>query len=183
MWSTLKSALRLEAPEVIEARRRMALDHQDPRRRFVFALLAISCAVDPAYDEDAAHAAITDGYGIRSRDRVVPEIGRFLGGTGSTPAYDAFRAAFLARAGQGAGMLDVMSAWAWAGRAGQLVQRSYPSFRDYGMGYIDGHLDHRRREGDDPATLERQRQTLLTRVGRHARGVWARTPFDTHLGT
>ena len=182
MWSMLKSALRLEAPEIIEARRRMALDHQDPRRRFVFAVLAISCAVDPAYDEDAACTAITDGYGIRSRDRLAPAIDRFVGGTGSTPAYDAFRAAFLARAGQGAGMLDVMSAWAWACRAGQLVQRSYPSFRDYGMGYVDGHLDDRRSQGDDAATIERHRQNLLAKVDRLARGVWARAPFDTHLG-
>ena len=182
MWSMLKSALGLEAPEIVEARRRMALDHQDPRRRFVFAVLAISCAVDPAYDEELAHTAITEWYGIRSRDRLAPAIDRFLRGTNSTPAYDAFRAAFLARAGQGAGMLDVMSAWAWAGRAGQLVQRSYPSFLHYGMGYIDGHLDYRRSEGDDAATLERHRQNLLTKAGRLAKRVWAQTPYETHLG-
>jgi hypothetical protein len=88
---------------------------------------------------------------------------------------------FLARAGQAAGLLAEPASWAWALRAGQKVQQSYPSFAHYGMGFIEGHLGHRRRMGDDAATIEGYRRKLLATLNTNHQGLWARTPYQVRL--
>jgi len=182
MWNKLKSALGLGGdPELAAAQHRMQVDHQDPRKRFVFAVIAISYKADPAYQEGFAKMAIRDWYGIGSPEKLGIRISGFLRGTSSTPAYDAFRATFLARAGVPAGMLTDEESWTWALRAGQMVQRSYPSFMHYGMGYLDGHLAYRQSCGDEPAALERYRHNLLATMNELTRSLWTQISFDTAL--
>jgi hypothetical protein len=181
MWGKLKSALGLgQDRELAAAKARTLEDHGDPRRRFVFGVLCVSYEADPAYLE-STRPAVRDWYGIETPGELVEEIQAYLDDGGDNPAYDAFRAAFLARAGQAAGMIDEEESWRWAIAAARKVQRSYPSFMHYGMGYLEGHLDYRKSQGDDDQTIEGYRKNILARLNERAKDPWAQTPFDTAL--
>ena len=185
MWNKLKSALGFgEDPVVIEAKKKTAVDQADPRKRFVSGMLAISPAdggADPAYLTNFARTAITEWYGIASPQDLAQRIQNYIEGYGSTPAYDIFRAVFLARAGFGAGYLDDAGSWSWAFNAARKLQQTYPSWDHYGMGYAEGHLAYRKSEGDDSQRLQEIRQNLSQQIGELARGIWAQTPFNTPL--
>ena len=60
-----------EDAESREARRRMAIDMQDPRKTFVWGVVSISYEVDPAYLPAHASTAIREWYGVRSPDDIV----------------------------------------------------------------------------------------------------------------
>src|SRR5262245_43042438 len=102
MWNKLKSALGFgEDPVIAEAKRKTLLDQADPGKHFVSGLLAISSSsggADPAYQTEFAKTAITEWYGIESPQELERRIQDYIDGYGETPAYDLFRAVFLARA-------------------------------------------------------------------------------------
>jgi hypothetical protein len=185
MWNKLKSALGIgEDPVVTEAKRRTQLDLADPRKRFVCGMLEISPNVsgaDPAYQTDFAKTAITEWYGIKSPQDLGRRIQDYIDGYGSSPAYDIFRAVFLARAGFGAGYLDDAGSWSWAFAAARKLQQTYPSWNHYGMAYLEGHLEYRKSEGDDPQRLQEIRQNLTQSMSELSRGIWGQTPFNTPL--
>jgi hypothetical protein len=182
MWNALKSLLGAgEDPELVEAKRRTEMDRMDPRRRFVFGVLAISYQADPGYMVEHARTAVRDWYGISTRAELVERLEDYLRVSMSTPGYDAYRATFLARTGLPAALLNEGESWTWALAAARLVQRSYPGWREYGMGYLEGHLAYRQSQGDDAATVARYRQNLMVAIDKQSRDVWARTPFATAL--
>jgi hypothetical protein len=185
MWNKLKSALGFgEDPAVTEAKRRTLLDQADPRKRFVSGLLAISSSsdgADPAYMTEFARTAITDWYGIESPQDLARRIQDYIDGYGATPAYDLFRAVFLARAGFGAGYLDDAGSWTWAFNAARKAQQTYQAWNHYGMGYLEGHLDYRKSQGDDAQRLQEIRQNLTQTIAELSRGLWGQTPWNTPL--
>jgi hypothetical protein len=180
MWSQLKYRIGF-GDELSAARARMHADHEDPRKRFVFSILAISYPTDPAYRPEFARTAVRDWYGVGSPAAVVEAITGYVQGSSSTPAYDAFRAAFLARAALPGGLVTEAESWAWGRRAGERVQQSYRDFAAYAVGYVEGHLDYRRRCGDRDDRLEHHRQSLAATAAALGATLWARTPFDTPL--
>ena len=103
-----------EAPEVKAARRAMQADLAvDPRRGFVVGILAVSYEVDPGYLKAHATEALTQWYDVRSAAAI--EAYRF--GVPDGGAYDAFRHAFLARAGFAAQLRHQLEDLAKAGGA------------------------------------------------------------------
>ena len=180
MWSKLKSALGFgEDPEIQAAKTQMEIDHTDPRKRFVSGVLAMSQDVDPAYLAQFATTAVSEWYGIESREELIERIEDYLEGVDAPAGYDAFRAAFLARAAVATRFLNPDESWEWAFKAARKVQRSYPNWNAYGMGYLEGHLAYRKSEGDGEDEVRQYRQNIVERMGAHSKGIWARTPFDT----
>lgn len=167
--------------EEAESRKRMAGDEHDPRRRFVFGVLAMSYEVDPGYMPKHAAMAIREWYGVEDRDDLLSRIHDYVEGYNDSRAYDAFLGTFLARAGFGAGMLSEEESWNLAFSASRTIQTAYASWGDYGRGYLVGHLGYRKEQGDDSDTLKERRKTVEERIARHERELWPRTPFQTSL--
>lgn len=181
MWKMLTSLFGGgEKSEYELAMERTGSDGLDPRKRFVFCVLAVSNDVDPAYMVERSKTAVGEWYGIHSASKLEERITGYLEVGFSTPAYDAFRAAFLARAGLAAGLLSEGASWDAAFKAGRKVQASYASFRDYGMGYVEGHLDYRKNQGDPVARLAEIRQSKLSHMGDLVKDVW-KLSFTTPL--
>ncbi|HVR18763.1 MAG TPA: DUF1266 domain-containing protein [Polyangiaceae bacterium] len=184
MWKGIKALFgmgeKADPPEVVEAKRRMAIDAAEPRKRYVWCVLAISTSerVDPGYLPEFASKAIREWYGMKSREKLLENIAYYIGGTGSTPGYDAFRAAFMARAGFGAGMLSEDESWDAAFRVVRNLKRSYPSWDHYANGYLDGHLAFRKKQGDSDDALQRYRRNILERQRIIASTVWPQTPYE-----
>lgn len=163
--------------ELAEAEQKTAADGSHVSRRIVFGLLAISNQVDPAYRAEFSRMAIADWYGIHDRDELIRRINNYVEGGFSTPAYDAFRAAFLARAGAGAGYLTQETSWQLGLDAVRQVQQAYDGWMAYGIGYLDGHLEYRRGQGDDHETLKERKATVMRQMSKCSAEIWARTPF------
>ena len=181
MLSFIKKMFGGEDAESKEARLRMAADLQDPRRTFVWGVLAISYKLDPGYLKSHATQAVRDWYGVSSAQ----ELRSFTPdsfGTRSHPAYNQFRLCFLARAGYGAGLLDEATSWGWAIQEAAVVQRYYRSWDEYAQGYIAGHLEYRASQGDPQDRLEEIRRNLSGDVPEKHRTVWTAIPFQTPMG-
>lgn len=169
-----------EDAETREARKRMDVDLRDPRRAFVWGIVAVSYNVDPAYLRAHATEAIRDWYGVTSaQDLLSRNPGSFV--ANQHVAYNQFRLCFLARAGFGAGLLDEASSWDMAIRNAALVQQHYSSWQHYGQGYIDGHLSYRAHEGDSPERLNEIRNSLAEKLSVKQRTVWSAIPWNTRL--
>lgn len=180
MWNIIKSVFGFgEDKEVTLAKTRMQADQQDARKRFVFSLLAVNQKADPGYLTKFSETAVSEWYGISNPQELVDRITYYLTDTDSSPGYDAFRAAFLARAGAAVGMLSDHDSWAWAFRACQKVQQTYPSFMHYGMGYLEGHLNYHRDSGADEEQVDIYRQSALRKFQELSTGLWAQTAFNT----
>ena len=187
MWNALKSALGFapsgppDSPEVAAAKVQMATDHLDPRKRFVWCALAISAdePADPGHRAAYSTTALTEWYGMGSRDELLGNLDFYFKGTGSTPAYDAFRGIFMARAGAGANMLSDQESWEQAYRFVRKMKQAYPSWNHYGSDYVEGHIRHRQKEGDSDEHLVKVRRNMLEHFGRVARGLWTSTPYET----
>lgn len=164
-------------PELAEAEAKTTADGEHVPRRFVFGLLAISNQVDPAYRVAFSRMAVADWYGIHDRDDLILRINEYVEGGLSTPAYDAFRAAFLARAGVAAGYLTQEASWQLGLGAVRRVQQVYDGWMAYGVGYLDGHLEYRRGEGDDHETLKERKASVMRQMSECSAGIWGRTPF------
>lgn len=168
-------------PEVAAARERMNRDHVDAAKRSVFCLLAISNPADPAYRQKMAQTAVAQWYGIEDRNELIERIHEYLEGGMSTPAYDAFRAAFLARAGEAVGYLSSDESWQLAQQAVRRVQQTYDGWMSYGIGYLEGHLNYRRSEGDDHDTLQERKAGVMQKISELSADLWGRTPFTTAI--
>jgi len=59
--------------------------------------------------------------------------------------------------------------------------QTYQGFYQYGMGYLEGHLDYRKSEGDDEERLREIRQNLTQSIGELSRGIWGQTPWNTPI--
>ena len=162
-------------PETAEAKRRMTQDAADPRRRMVFGLLAMSYELDPAYLQGHATTAIREWYDLSSADQLRKEVHAYLR---SNDGYDVFRAVFLARAGQGAGMLTEDESWNLAFEAVRRAQAGYTDWPHYGAGYLAGHMKYRKSQGDDEATLARYHGNITQRMQKNQTGAWT-VPFRT----
>ncbi len=184
MFGWLKSLFGTsEDPEVAEAKRKMDLDKADPRRRYIWSILAISSSsqADPGYLPGFATMAMRDWYGMKSREALLRNIDYYIEGTGSTPGYDVFRAVFMARAGFGAQMLSEDESWEAAYRVARKMQQAYSSWNHYGMGYIEGHIAYRTKQGDDAETVAGYRKNLLERFQTLSNTNWHETPFQTPI--
>ena len=178
MWSKIKSALGFGLGEVTA---KMDVDHQDPRKRFAWCILAVSpgANADPAYRPEFAKKAITEWYGMESRQELIENIDFYISGTGSTPGYDSYRAIFMARAGLGAGMLTETESWEAAFKVLRKLQSTYRSWNEYGSGYLEGHLAYRKEQGDDDETLAEHRRNAIENITELNQGLWTKTPFNT----
>lgn len=186
MWNAIKTMLGMgepERPEITQAKTRMQADAADPRKRYVWCILAISTSeeADPGYLPDFSSTAIREWYGMKTREKLLSNIDYYIEGTGSTPGYDAFRAVFMARAGFGAGMLSEGESWEAAFRVARKLKESYPSWNHYAQGYLQGHLDYRKSEGDSEDALARYRRNILERYRVIAGSVWPQTPYETQV--
>jgi hypothetical protein len=187
MWKGIKSLFGMgeepDPPEIVEAKRRMAIDASDPRKRFIWGALAISTSerADPGHLPAFANKAIREWYGLTSREKLLSRIDYYVEGTGSTPGYDAFRGLFLARAGFGAGMLSEDESWEASYRVARKLKQSYPSWNHYVHGYLEGHLAYRKGEGDSEDDLQRYKRNILERHRIIASSVWPQTPFETPI--
>jgi hypothetical protein len=128
-----------------------------------------------------ARTAVSEWYGIKSREQLLERIEDYIEGKMSTPAYDAYRATFLARAGLPAGYLGVDESWQLSLRAAQRVQQTYDGWLAYGMGFLQGHLDYRKGCGDDAAKLADNRKDMLQHLNGLSQGIWSTTQFRTPL--
>lgn len=163
-----------EAPEVKAARRAMQADlATDPRRGFVVGMLAVSYEVDPGYLKAHATEALTDWYDVRT----AAAIEAYQFGVPDRGAYDAYRHAFLARAGFAAGLLPELRSWQLAFQQAALVTQRYRSWPEYGEGYLQGHLAYRRSQGDPPARLGEIEASTRARLTKLAGTRWAALPF------
>ena len=160
---------------------RTQADHADPRKRYVFAIMSLLYEADPAYQKKVFGVALSDWYGIESRDELLSRMQDYLSSSGAGVAYDAFRAAFLARVGFGAGHLSEEDSWAWALRAAQKVQATYRNWGEYGMGFLEGHLEYWRDSGKDDEYLQDRRQHVMAQIQARSSGLWANTPFNLPL--
>jgi hypothetical protein len=172
---------RAESAEVRAGRARMVVDHRDPDRRFAFGLLAVSYSVDPAYLPVHATMAVRDWYNLASTVGVRERILQYALLRGRNPGYDLFRAAFLARAGLGAGLLGEDESWHRALQVATEVRATFSSWQRYALSYEAGHLEHRRALGDDRAAIDEHRDEIRARVGRLVRTLWRDTPFPNQL--
>jgi hypothetical protein len=166
--------------EVERAIERTEADRGDPRKRYVFAVLAVSCEGDPAYMPEHANKAVRTWYRIGSLPELVARMSKYLDGTSERLAYDTFRAAFLARAGFAAGLIGEADSWEWALRAARVVQTRFTSFEEYGLGYLEGHVWYRSGQGDGPAALDEVRKGKLELFEQLKRDAWT-VPFTTPL--
>jgi hypothetical protein len=181
MLGWLKKMFAGEAPEEKQARERMALDAQDRRKLFVWGVLCMAEAHDPGWKPAYARTAITEWYGISSKEQLLAQTANGFRASGQ-PAYDYFRLAFLARAGFGAGMLSEAESWDLAFRAAQAIQAAYPDWRAYGAGYRDGHLAYRASCGDPPDVLAQYRANLDAKIEEKQRTVWVAIPWGPLAG-
>jgi hypothetical protein len=182
MFSAILQALGLrENPAVVEAKKKTSLDHADPRKRFVFATIAMSYDADPAYLVEHAREAMLDWYGIRDRTALIDRLEYYMEGTESTRAYDLYRAMFLARAAVAVGFLSDAESWWWASAIASSVQRYYRDWASYGSDYVEGHVAYRQSQGDDPETLRDCRENARKNVASCATEWWAGTPFATPM--
>lgn len=180
MWSAIKKMFSGEDAESKHARERMAVDLRDPRKAFVWGVVAVSYKLDPGYLTAHATEAIRDWYGVKDAASLMSFSPQSFG-TRSHPGYNHYRLAFLARAGFGAGMIDEATSWAWAIREAAAVQRAYPSWEAYGEGYLAGHLEYRASQGDPPARLAEIRASVQATLAEKARTVWVGIPYATPL--
>jgi hypothetical protein len=180
MWGALKSLFSGEDAESREARLRMEQDAKaDPRRAFVWGVLAVSYRRDPAYLKAHATEAIRNWYGVKSREELLAYTpNRF--GTKSHAGYNHYRLCFLARAGHGAGVLTEDESWSWAFREAAAVQRAYADWRGYAHGYFEGHLEYRKSQGDSPERLNEIRTNILTGFAEKD-ATWSSIPYGTPL--
>jgi hypothetical protein len=169
-----------EDAETREARKHMARDLTDPRRAFVWGVVAVSYELDPAYMPEHATEAIRDWYGVKSADDL---LGRTAANfvANDHVAYNAYRLCFLARAGFGAGMLDATQSWDMAIRHAAVVQQHYGSWAEYGRGYLEGHLSYRAHQGDAPDQLAQYRRSIGERLDVKQRNVWSGIPWATRM--
>ncbi|MEZ4365488.1 MAG: DUF1266 domain-containing protein [Kofleriaceae bacterium] len=181
MFGALKKLFSGEDAETRAARLQMTTDLADPRRAFVWGVVAVSYKLDPGYLKAHATEAIRDWYGISSAQQLLGFRAEHFG-TRSHPAYNQYRLVFLARAGFGAGLIDAETSWGWAMREAAVVQQHYGSWQDYGQGYVAGHLEYRASQGDPPARLEEIRGNLTTQLAAKQREVWVAVPFHTPMG-
>jgi len=184
MWDSLKALFGMgepDSPEVAAAKQRMEVDASDPRKRFVWCMIAISTSekADPGHMPAFSNTAIREWYGLSSPEELRGRIDSFLRGTGAKPAYDAFRAIFLARAGFGAGMLSDAESWEATFQAARKCKQAYPSWNHYGTDYIDAHVAYRRDSGDAEEALQRYRRNHLENMRVIAGKVWPKTPYET----
>jgi hypothetical protein len=181
MWKKLTSLLgggpKSEVERAIEL---TEADRSDPRKRYVFAVLAVSCEGDPGYMPEHAAKAVRTWYRIGSPEELVTRMTRYLDGTSERLAYDTFRAAFLARAGFAAGLIAEPASWEWALRAARVVQTRFRSFEEYGHAYVEGHVWYRASQGDGEAALAEVRQAKLALLARLSSDVWT-VSFGTPL--
>jgi hypothetical protein len=181
MWKRLTSLLgggpKSEVERAIEL---TEADRSDLRKRYVFAVLAVSCEGDPGYMPDHANKAVRTWYRIGTSEDLVARMTRYLDGTSQRLAYDTFRAAFLARAGFAAGLIAEPASWEWAIRAARVVQTRFKSFEEYGLGYVEGHVWYRASQGDAETALAEVRQSKLALISRLSTDVWT-VPFETPL--
>ncbi|HEX2734310.1 MAG TPA: DUF1266 domain-containing protein [Polyangiaceae bacterium] len=178
MWSKIKSALGLGLGEV-EAK--MAVDHQDPRKRFAWAILAAfpNANADPAYRPKFANTALREWYGMNDHDELLENIDFYIEGTGGTVGYDLYRAVFMARAGFGAGMLSEAESWDAAFKVIRKLQSTYPSWNEYGRDFLAGTLDYRKESGDDQDALDTHRHAVTQNLAELGKTLWSQVPFNT----
>jgi hypothetical protein len=181
MWKKVVSLFgggpKSEVERAIELTR---ADRSDPRKRYVFAVLAVSCEGDPAYMPEHANKAVRTWYRIGTPEELVSRMAKYLDGTSERLAYDTFRAAFLARAGCAAGLIAEPASWDWALRAARVVQARFAGFEPYGLGYLEGHLWYRAGQGDGEAELAEVRRSKLALFDQLKKDVWT-APFTTPL--
>ncbi len=178
MLTSLRSLFRrAESPEVRAGKARMAIDHRDPDRRFVFGLLALSYTVDPAYLPVHATLAVRDWAGLTSTIAVRERILQYMVMRGRNPGYDLFRGAFLARAGFGAGLLGEDESWHRALGVAVELRAVFGSWPEVAASYLAGHLDHRRSLGDSREALAEHQAEHGARVARLTRTIWRDTRF------
>lgn len=170
-----------EDPEVKGARAKMAIDRKDPRKLYVWGVLCVAEEHDPGWKPSYAKTAVTEWYGIRSKEQLLAQTSDGFR-AGGHPAYDHFRMAFLARAGFGAGLLTDEESWERSFVAARAVQRAYDGWKAYGEGYRDGHLAYRTTMGDAPAQLAQYRKNLDAKIAEKQRTVWVAVPWGTDLG-
>lgn len=180
MLEWLKSLFGGEDAESKQARERMAIDRQDPRKLFVWGVLCMAESHDPGWKPNYATTAITQWYGIQNKAALLAQTADGFRASGQ-PAYDQFRLAFLARAGFGAGMLTEAESWDLALRAARGVQRAYTDWKAYGVGYREGHLAYRASCGDSPDQLAQARKSLDATIDEKQRTVWVAVPWHTQL--
>ena len=152
------------------AQERMKVDARDARKVRVHGLLLIAEPADPGHRPDYARQAVRDWYGCPDRASALRAIEHFAA---SRDAYDIFRAAFLARAAAGAGLISQDESWALCERPVATAREVFGSWQDYGEGYIRGHLAYRRSQGDPPSALAQYEQNLRKTMARlQSGGVW-----------
>lgn len=161
-----------EDAETREARKRMALDLRDPRRAFVWGVVAVSYEIDPAYQRDHATEAIRDWYGVTSAKQLL-EWTQADFSANQHAAYNIYRLCFLARAGFGAGLLDEGQSWGMAFHHAAALAQHYRSWAEYGQGYLEGHLSYRALQGDSPQQLAQYRGSITERLALKQRTVWS----------
>lgn len=171
-----------EDEETRNARKRMEADRAaDPRRTFVWGVVAVSYELDPGYLPAHATEAIRDWYSVKSAEDLLSRTpADFV--ANDHVAYNQYRLCFLARAGHGAGLLDEASSWGMAIRHAAVLQQHYRSWQEYGQGYLEGHLSYRAQQGDSPQQLAEYRTSIGERLAHKQRTVWAGIPWTTRLG-
>lgn len=180
MLAWLRRIVTGEDPETRNARLRMVEDSKDPRRLFVWGVVAISYEYDPGYLTAHANTAIREWYSVDSAANLLSYTAqRFR--TRSHVGYNQYRLCFLARAGHGAGLLSDADSWAWAFREAAVIQQAYSNWHEYAMGYLDGHLEFRASQGDAPEVLADYRRSILARIDTKQRTVWSAIPFTTPM--
>lgn len=170
-----------EDAEAKNARIRMAADRQDPRRTFVWGVLAVSYDLDPAYLPGHANEAVRQWYGVKSARQIVDWTAADFAANGHV-AYNQYRLCFLARAGHGAGLLDEATSWSLAIRHAAVVQQHYRDWAEFGRGYLEGHLSYRSEQGDPPEQLAKYRKNIGERLAQTQRTVWVAVPWNTPMG-
>jgi hypothetical protein len=165
-------------PATREAKQKMALDQADPRKAFVWGVLAVSYEVDPAYLPEHAREAVNKWYGIQSASKLLAMTAQGLSAN-QHPAYNQYRLCFLARAAYGAGLLDEAGSWALAFQHAAPLQRAYADWASYGQGYLAGHLAYREKEGDSPAQLAQYRANIEKRLLARQRDCWSSIAWNT----
>lgn len=170
-----------EDEETRHARMRMAADRQDPRRTFVWGILAASYDLDPAYLPAHANEAVRQWYGVKSAGQIVEWTAANFAANRHV-AYNQYRLCFLARAGFGAGLLDETTSWSLAIRHAAVAQQHYRDWGDFGRGYLEGHLSYRTEQGDPPNALATHRKNIGQRLEQTQRTVWVAVPWATPMG-
>ena len=169
-----------EDPQTKQARLRMTADLQDPRKAFVWGVVAVSYELDPAYQPEHANEAVRDWYSVKSANDILTWTANDFGTTDSV-AYNQYRLCFLARAGFGAGLLTEPQSWDLGFRHAAVLQQHYRSWAEYGQGYLEGHLNYRRSQGDSEQQLQQYRGSINERLATKQRTVWVGIPWATPM--